>query len=186
MDLKNVNLLALETRHMQLDPTTKALCAALTPQLRKIATELEFCLIFSRIDELPENVLDELAFSLHIEWYDAMADIEVKRALIKSSDLVHMYHGTPYAIEQVVQDYFGEGYVEEWFDYGGLPYHFRVVTSNSAVTGALANQFAKAIETVKRRSARFDQVIVSMTAEFAYRPGFVIHSGDNLTIEQVV
>jgi len=186
MELKNVDLLALQTKYMQRDPTTKGLCAALTPQMRQIANEIDYCMIFSRIDELPEQVLDQLADELHIEWYDANTSIDVKRALLKSSDKVHMYHGTPYAVEQVVQDYFGDGHVEEWWEYGGQPYHFRVVTSNSAVTGELATQFANAIEKVKRKSARLEQVLISMTADFSIYVGNVIHTGDFITVEQVV
>lgn len=186
MDLKNVDLLALQTKHMQKDLTTKGLCAALTPQLKSIANKIDLCLLLSRVDYLPKKILDELADELHIEWYDASADIDVKRSLIKSSDLVHMYLGTPFAVEQVVEDYFGDGYVEEWFEYGGESYRFRVVTSNSAVTGDLANQFASAIEKVKRRSTRLEQVIVSLTAEMPIYFGNVIHTGDFITIEQVV
>jgi len=186
MDLKNLDLLTLQTKHMQHDPTTKGICSALTPQFKQVANEVENCLIFARIDELPEEVLDELAYELHIEWYDTNASIDVKRALIKSSDIVHMYHGTPFAVGQVVQDYFGDGYVEEWWEYGGDPYHFRVVTSNAAVTGELANQFAHAIEKVKRKSARLDQVLVSMAADFPIYFGHAIHIGDYMTVEQVV
>ncbi|WP_242662073.1 phage tail protein I [Desulfitobacterium hafniense] len=171
---------------MQQDNTTKALCAALNPQLVQVANDIELCLILARLDRLPENILDELAYEFHIEWYDANAAIDVKRALIKSSDMVHMYHGTPYAVEQVVQDYFGDGHVEEWWEYEGLPYHFRVVTSNSAVTGELATQFANAIEKVKRKSTRLDHVLVSMTADFPLYFGFAVHTGDFVTIEQVV
>lgn len=186
MNLKDVDLFALQTKYMQQDPTTKAMCAALTPQFKQIANEVKNCVIFARIDELPEEILDELAFELHIEWYDANASIDVKRALIKSSDIVHMYHGTPYAIERVVQDYFGDGHVEEWWEYGGQPYHFRVVTSNAAVTGEFASQFAKAIEKVKRKSTRLEQVIVAMTADFPIYFANVLHTGDFIMVEQVV
>jgi len=186
MDLNNVDLLALQTKAMQKDPTTKGLCAALTPQLQDIANKARLCILLGRVDELPAAVLDELAYQLNITWYDAGAADEVKRALIKSSDLVHMTLGTPYAIEQVVADYFGDGYVEEWFEYGGDPFYFRVITSNTAVTGDLATQFANAIEKVKRKSTRLEQVIISMTAEMPIYFGNVIQTGDFITIEQVV
>lgn len=185
-DLKNVDLLKLQTKYMQQDPTTQAMCAALTPQLRQVAGETKNCLIIPRVDELPEEVLDELAHELHVDWYDATASIEVKRNLIKNSDKVHMYLGTPFAVEQVVHDYFGDGYVEEWFEYGGQPYYFRVVTSNSAVTGELANQFAQAVEKVKRKSTILEQVIVAMSADLPEFFGFTVQTGDFYTVEQVV
>jgi phage tail P2-like protein len=185
-DLKNIDLLKLQTKHMQQDPTTQAMCATLTPQLRQVADEVKNCLIIPRVDELPEEILDELAYELHVDWYDATASIDVKRNLIKNSDKVHMYLGTPYAVEQVVQDYFGDGYVEEWFEYGGQPYYFRVVTSNSAVTGELANQFTQAVEKVKRKSTILEQVIVSMSAEMLEYWGMAVQTGDYIEIRQVI
>lgn len=186
MDLKTINLLKLQTGQMQEDKTTQAFCASFDSQFQAIANDTEKCILLANIDKLPEDVLDELAVDLHIDWYDANADIDVKRNLIKNSDKVHMYLGTPFAVEQVVQDYFGDGVVEEWFEYGGDPYHFRVVTSNSAVTGELANQFAQAIEKVKRKSTRLELVVVSMVAEFNMYYGHVLQTGTKHMIEQVV
>lgn len=186
MDLNNIDLLKLQTAYMQEDPTTKALCAALNPQLQEIANSLVKALILAKVDSLSEELLDELAYELHVDWYDAKATIDVKRNLIKNSDKVHMFLGTPYAVEQVVQDYFGDGQVEEWFDYGGQPYYFRVVTENSAVTGELADQFANAVDAVKNKRSRLEAVIVSMTGEMNMYFGNVLQTGDNITIEQVV
>ena len=186
MDLKTIDLLKLQTGQMQEDKTSQAFCSSLNPKLQEIANDTQKCILLANIDDLPEDVLDEMAYDLHIDWYDANADIDVKRSLIKNSDKVHMYLGTPFAVEQVVQDYFGDGVVEEWYQYGGDPYHFRVVTSNPAVTGELANQFAQAIEKVKRKSTRLELVIVSMAAEFNMRYGQVLQTGSKHTIEQVV
>ena len=186
MNLSNVNLLALQSAYMQQDPTTQALCASLTPQFKLLAGNVKFSLIYSRIDYLQEVLLDEQAWQMHIDWYDATASIDVKRKLIKNSDKVHMYLGTPYAIEQVVNDYFGDGYVEEWFEYDGEPFYFRVVTSNPAVTGEQATQFTQAIEKVKNLRSRLEQVIVSMTGQMDEYFGFVLQTGDFYNVEQVV
>lgn len=186
MNLKDVNLLSLQTKYMQLDKTTQALCAALTPQFRQMADDIKACLIYARVNELNSEVLDELAWQMNIDWYDPTADIDVRRTLIKNALKIYQFRGTPYAVEQVIQDYFGDGAVEEWFEYNGDPYHFQVVTSNSAVTGELATQFTQAVEKVKRLSTILDQVIVSMTAEFNLYIGNVIQTGDFITVEQVV
>lgn len=184
--LKDVDLLSLQTSHMKQDPTTQALCIALTPHFRKLADEVKACMILSRINALDSEALDELAWQLHVDWYDAKADVEVKRQLIKKAIKIHQYRGTPYAVEQVIQDYFGDGYVEEWFEYGGEPYHFRVITSNSVVTFELAQQFIMAVERVKNVRSRLEQVIINMTAEMPIYVGFALHTGDYTKIEQVM
>jgi phage tail P2-like protein len=186
MELENIDLLELQTKYMQEDKTTQGLCAALTPQLQGIAVLIKNCMLLARVQELPESVLDELAYELLVDWYDASADIGIKRELIKNSDKVHMYMGTPYSIEQVVQDYFGDGYVQEWFQYDGEPFHFRVITSNVSATTDLAVCFTKAIEKVKRKSTVLDQVIVEMAAELPIFYGNVLHTGEVYTVEQVV
>lgn len=171
---------------MQQDPTTIGFCAALTSKLQQISAEVLLCLILPRVDNLPEEILDILAVDLHVDWYDSEADIEVKRNLIKNSDKVHMYLGTPYAVEQLMEDYFGDGTVEEWYEYEGDPGHFRVTTSNPTVTGDLATQFTATLNKVKRKSAILDQIIVSMSAELPIYHGFALHTGDFITIEQGV
>ncbi|GFN35914.1 phage tail protein I [Tepidimicrobium xylanilyticum] len=124
---------------MKQDPTTQALCAALNPHFYQLADEVKVCMMLLQVNELDNSALDELAWQLHVDWYDAHADIEVKRQLIKNAIKVYRYRGTPYAIEQVIEDYFDDGEVEEWFEYGGDPYYFRVITSNTAVIGELAD-----------------------------------------------
>ena len=186
MDLNNINLLSLQSKHMQKDITTQGFCVALSPQFRQVANSVEKCLILPRVDELDEETLDVLAVDLHIDWYNPSADIDVKRALVKSSDKVHMYLGTPYAVEQLMEDYFGDGVVEEWYEYNGDAGHFRVVTSNSSVTGDLAAQFMLTLEKVKRKSSRLDTIIVSMSAELPIYTGIALQHGDFITIEQVV
>jgi phage tail P2-like protein len=165
MDINDIDLLKLQTLFMQQDPTTQAMCATLNPQFKSIFAEIKKCLILPNIDQLPVELLDELAYELHIDWYEPTASIDIKRALIKNSDKVHMYLGTPYAIEQVVLDYFGDGTIEEWYQYGGEPYHFRFVTSDPSITGELAELFASSVEKVKRKSTVMDAVVLDLAAQ---------------------
>lgn len=127
MTLENVSLLSLQTSYMRQDPTTVALCAALDEQFRQLGEDVKRVLIYARIWELDDALLDELAWSMHVDGYDAKAGIEEKRRMMKSSLRIHRYKGTVYAVEQVVADVFGEdAEVLEWFDYEGKPYHFKV------------------------------------------------------------
>lgn len=184
MDFKNVDLLQLQTNHMKQDITTKAISNTLTPEYKKICYSINRTLIRTNIDELSEEILDELAVEKNIFWYDANASIEVKRNLIRNANKVFKYLGTPYAIEQVIQDYFQDGYIEEYFEYNGQPYHFRVLTSNAAVTGELANQFTNAIEKVKRKSTKLDEVIILLSGNLNIYFGFALHTVDTITIRQ--
>ena len=82
--------------------------------------------LYSRIDDMDEAVLDILASDLKVDWYDYDASVDVKRRQIKDSWYVHKHMGTKKAVETAVSDVWPISVVEEWFEYEGDPYHFRV------------------------------------------------------------
>ena len=93
--------------------------------------------LYSRIDELPEEVLDILAKDLAIEWYEYDKPVQVKRNQIKSAWYVHRKLGTVGAVKQALSDVWPPSTVEEWWEYGGDPYMFRVALNASNVYGPI-------------------------------------------------
>ena len=87
-------------------------------------------LLVTIIDNLPSDALPHLAEQYHITgnegWLQALSETE-KRNLIKSSIKMHRYKGTKYAIEEIFKTLNIVGNVEEWFNYGGKPYYFKVI-----------------------------------------------------------
>lgn len=159
IDLKNVSLLDLQTAYMKQDPTTQGLCAALQPIFTQLANEVKACLIFSMVDELEDDILDELAWQMHVDWYDANAETEAKRKIIKTAFKIHRLRGTPYAVEEVVKAYFSEAEIKEWFEYGGDPYMFRVIVDSSAMTPELESRFTLAVNAAKNLRSHMELVI---------------------------
>ena len=109
-------------------------------------------------DRMPEWRLDERAWEMNMRWYDYSGSVERKRAQIKGAKDYYRRLGTPYAVERAIEDVYGEGLVEEWFDYGGEPYHFTVATTN---TGALLEnraKFERILEYVKNVRSVLDNV----------------------------
>ena len=120
--------------------------------------------IYPRIDELPEDLLDILAYDFKVDWYDYEYPIEIKRALIKGNILAHKRQGTVYATRLVLNSLYPKSELEEWFTYDGRPGCFRlnVNVSNSAAEGAVevysTEEILRRIATVKRLSAHLDSV----------------------------
>ncbi len=160
MDLKSVDILALQTKAMQADKTTQGVCAALTHQMQQLAADTDRILIWSNIDNLPENVIDEVAEMLNVDFYDSESDIIIKRQLVKTALPIKQYKGTPYAVEQLITAYFGEGRVLEWFEYGGQPYYFKVYTRNPRALTDLHDKFIRALNAVKNARSHLDDVYV--------------------------
>lgn len=105
---------------------------AVSEKLAAAAIETEKAKIYPIIDNLPEGVLDILAYDFKVEWYDYSAPLKNKRKVIKECILVHKYKGTKYAVETALKSLYPVAKVSEWFEYGGMPYHFKVTIWDDA------------------------------------------------------
>lgn len=103
-----------------------ALAKAGEKEFLEVSGFIEKVLIYSQIDKLPEKLIDILAYDMHIDWYNYKYPLEIKRRLVKSSIKVHKKLGTKYAVETVLKNVYKTAVVEEWFEYGGQPYTFRI------------------------------------------------------------
>ncbi|MBN1039014.1 phage tail protein I [Clostridium botulinum] len=124
MNLNEVNLLDLQTSYLQQDPTVQAICKALNPYFRKLSEDIKSVLIYGRIDDLDEDVMDELAWQFHVDFYDTSLSLDKKKILVKNSIWWHKIKGTPEAVIDVVTSIFGNTELNEWFQYNGKPYYF--------------------------------------------------------------
>lgn len=142
------------------DPKMIALAKAAANEMLTVSGAVENVLIYSRIDDLPEELVDILAYDLHVDWYDYSYPLAAKRALLKSSVRVHKKMGTKYAIEKALSALYPESEVEEWFEYGGEPGHFHIVcdVTDSRITASYSD-IVRAVRLYKRLSAHMDEVV---------------------------
>lgn len=141
------------------DPKMVALANATATALLDTSGIIDNVLIYSRFDELPEELVDILAYDLHVDWYDYNYPLEAKRDLVKNSVKVHKKMGTKYAIETALGSLFPESEVEEWFQYEGEPGHFHIVldVTNQRITADYA-AIIRAVKMYKRLSAHMDEL----------------------------
>lgn len=125
--LTSENLMQSLPQVLKNDANLAALASSIADTLAKRRTEIRMAAIYSRIDELPEDLLDILAYDFKVDWYNYDYPIEAKRNLLKSCWYVHRRLGTKGAIVTALSDIYPGSTVEEWFEYGGEPYFFRVV-----------------------------------------------------------
>lgn len=106
------------------DPSIRAAAAALDTVLDATTRAIPGVLLYAR---LPEPVLDLLAWQLHVEGYETAVDLAAKRQLIAGSLLLHRRRGTPWAVRTALEAALHvPATVQQWFEYGGEPYFFRV------------------------------------------------------------
>jgi phage tail P2-like protein len=109
------------------DPEMLALGRVIAGELQENIKRARLASIYTRIDELPEELLDILAYDFHVDWYDDTHSIEVKRQVIRDSVRIHKRLGTKYAVESALSAVYPDTKVQEWFEYDGEPYMFRVI-----------------------------------------------------------
>lgn len=186
MKLNELDLLQFLPVFMRSDVTSQGLAYAVQNQLDKVIAVVAKAQIYANIDTLSSTVLDELAWQFNVPEYSSTQSLDTKRALLKHCLQTHKQRGTAAAVAKVVTDIFGDGYVEEWFEYSGSAYHFRVVTSNASVSGDQAALFLDAVNKVKRGSAIMDAVIVDISAQLEAYYACALQIGDFYSAEQVV
>lgn len=144
------------------DDKILAAATALDIELQLLNTELSVALIFSRIDDLAEDILDLLAWQLHIDSWPPDLTLAMKRDKIKNALLDHRYKGTVWAVENGVK---GLGYtnveiyesVAHWAEFD--------VDVDMVDGGLLAPDIIKTInENKNRRSHLRDMILTSKPA----------------------
>ena len=138
------------------DSTAKAISVRLDENL----SLSEYALVYSRIDSLPENALDILAYDFNIGWYDYSYSTEEKRRIIREAFKIFRFIGTKYAVETALRSIYPVAFVREWFEYGGKPYHFKVEIHDSA------NDREKCAKTIQK--VRFTKNVRSILDETVY------------------
>lgn len=174
MRLDDADILKLMPAWMREDGANQGLAAGTGDVTRALNARLRLLSRWDKIDELSEGELDKMAWELNIQWYDSTAPIGTKRAVIRNSDCVYSKLGTRYAVEQIVTDYFGTGEVREWYEYGGRPHHFKILSDNPELVNNNLSLFLALLRAVKRRSSWLDAILICLTGEMYLYAGMAV------------
>lgn len=144
---------------LQNDESILAIAKATTSKLLDISNLLENVQIYTNIDNLPEGIVDILAYDMHVDWYDETYPLDVKREVVKSSVIVHKKMGTKYAVEKALRAVHPDSSIEEWFEYNGNPFCFRIIcdTTKSKIEASYED-IVNTVKMYKRLSAHPESV----------------------------
>ena len=120
------NLLLALPHVLRQDPNMLALADSIATVLSAQWDEIDLLRIYQRIDELDEELLDILAYDFKVDWWDPNYSLDVKRQVLKDNWRVHRMLGTRAALELALSAIYPGARAEEWFEYGGTPYCFRL------------------------------------------------------------
>lgn len=149
------------------NPEMTALSYAVSQGIKRFLSYCGNIGIYSTIDNIQENMLDMLALEINTPYYDEGFEIEKKRELVKNTLQWHKKVGTLAAVEELVKTVFGECRVQEWYQYGGEPYTFRVhvVIGNSGLTEDADREIIRSIQFCKNVRSHCAGICYSLGAE---------------------
>lgn len=159
------NFISTLPQVLQDDPSCRTLAIGISTELENLFLNAERLNIYSKIDNAPESLLDLLATDLKIDWWRSNATLQEKRELVKFAWFVHRHIGTKAAVERAVESFLGSGDVEEWFDYGGQPMHFRIVNAKVSAVNEHFDEFMRVLGSVQRGSSVLDTVATKIQCD---------------------
>jgi phage tail P2-like protein len=118
------------------DPSFAALTKAFADALQKFLThvdmtKLDELRVKARVPTLPEALLDHLGLlDFRAVGYDTSMAMNIKRQLVMSACYDNAHLGTKTSVEKLVNLVFGSAHIEEWWQYGGTPYRWRIRTTD--------------------------------------------------------
>lgn len=128
-DLRGItkeNLLRIFPSALTRDKSVTALAESAAELLAARLAEIDKARVTANIDVLDNAVLDLLACDFKVDWWDPEYTVEEKQQTLKDSWQVHRTLGTKAAVERAISAIYPYTTLEEWFEYGGDPYHFRI------------------------------------------------------------
>src|SRR5690554_1045404 len=102
LNISDISLLDLIPPNLKSDPQVQAAATALDAELKAVTEAVKGIILYSRIDELPEEIIDHLAWQFHVDYYNPNLPLDVKRTLVKNSLAWHRSKGTPATVEELI------------------------------------------------------------------------------------
>lgn len=109
------------------DESLAALATIIASAAETFDGQISRALIYPKIEELSADLLDILAVDFKVDWWDPNLSLLEKRDLFKNSWHVHRHMGTKGAVEAAISAIYEDTQVQEWFEYDGHPYHFKLL-----------------------------------------------------------
>ena len=160
MKLGNLEFVKLLPHWMRDEEFDAALAGAMTEVFDPIGRRTDTLRTWDQIDNLSSEELDELAWELNIDWWQSSWDTQTKRDVVKTAQAIIDKRGTKWSVEQLVISAYGIGEVTEWFEDGGLPYHFTIRTNAPSTEEGMAILLSM-IDKVKPARSYLDEVVFS-------------------------
>lgn len=184
MDLSDISIIKLLPPNLARDKNIAMLCEAFDRELRRIISDIPGIAIIPNLvlKKITDNLLlDLLAWQFHSDFYSTDFPIEKKQEIILKSLDWHTRKGTPSVVEEVVSTVFSRAKTEEWFEYNGLPYRFRIATEEEIPDTETIKKLTKTINSVKNTRSFLEK----LTQLYDFFDSIEISDYDRKTVRKI-
>lgn len=174
-------------RVLQKQPWVEALSRAVLDLHRQTMGFIDGSQIYTAIDTVSEAVLDALAVSWKIDWYDPEYDLEQKRRIVQTALTIRRTMGTAAAVKAQADAIYPGSTVEEWYEYGSKPGYFRLrvnimtVEEQEKFAAMSMAEVERRLAAAKRFSSHLEEVEYYDAGGTATGWGFAAYTGMELT-----
>lgn len=184
-EIKTVSVYDLLPPNLQAEPEVANAAKSIDAESHSLADAITKLTYFNRLDSLTSEETDELAWQWHVDFYGPTLPLSQRRQLVKNSYRWHRKKGVPVAVEELLSTIFDDARVEEWWEYEGDPYHFRVKTTNPNATASQAQEFIRAVDAVKNVRSWFDGVLIDLYDEGEIYFGAALQEGEFMVLDEL-
>lgn len=159
-NLTDLNLLKLFPENFRDNVDIKCYASAFNKIYPKFIEKIVRIRLFSRIESLNSDECDFMAHELNVDFYEQSWDITQKRNALYKAFYFKVYKGTAKVISDYIANVYNSAQIQEWFEYNGLQYHFKIVIKNInvAIDDILIDSFERIIQKLKPLSRKCDSV----------------------------
>jgi phage tail P2-like protein len=162
MEILEYDIQRLMPRFIREDKTGLALCQSIEAALNAFLSAAKDADDYLTDPALmPERFLDEAAWDNSV-LYDYTASVEVKRRWIDDAIPMKRIYGTPEILEKYLLGVFDAYALDEWWEYDGDPYHFRITVGGDWTDEKRAWALT-AVNIAKNARSIFDRLAIGST-----------------------
>jgi P2-related tail formation protein len=135
----------------------ECMCYAIDRQIKRLASIARELTVWGDLDGVNPRYYDQAALTVRAPYYKSEYDDGKKLGLIKSAVLSRRYAGSVRAVEELIGNAFKYAVFVPWYEYGGEPYHFKVVIKDEP-DGSSKALFEEMVRKVKAARSIIDGV----------------------------
>lgn len=168
-------------------PKNIALSKAFGEMTRYLYDTLQSVIFWADINSADDMLLNSMAAEIDCPFYENGMSIEQKRELIAVSDIYNRRTGTTSAVDKLIAAAFKNGNIQEWYEYGGNPYCFKINMDSSSSKSEMNdfNYFFSMLRKIKNARSKLEVINISkdLPTSNLHSAGVVTYICDDITVK---